>query len=140
MAYWLFKEEPTHYNFTQLERDGTTVWDGVTNNLARQNLRQVSRGDRIWYYHTGNEKAIVGEMLAVRDASADAASADPKEVAVEVRAVRRLRRPVSLTEIKQDSLLADWELVRLPRLSVVPVSSAQWRRVKELAERATDPR
>ncbi len=133
MAYWLFKEEPEHYSFADLERDGRTVWDGVANNLARQNLRKVQRGDRILYYHTGKEKAVVGEMQAVSDSRSDPTDADPKAVAVEVELVQRLQYPVPLSWIKQDPLLADWELVRLPRLSVMPVTDAQWLRVLELS-------
>jgi predicted RNA-binding protein with PUA-like domain len=134
MAYWLIKEEPTHYSFADLERDGTTAWDGVTNNLARQNLRQVRRGDRFLYYHTGNEKAVVGEAQAVSDATTDPESADPKAVVVRVKAVRRLRHPVSLQVIKNTPQFAGWDLVRLPRLSVVPVSEEQWRQIRELSE------
>jgi predicted RNA-binding protein with PUA-like domain len=134
MARWLFKVEPTCYNFADLERDGTTLWDGVTNALARKNLRQVQPGDRIWYYHTGDEKAIVGLMEAVSGPQPDPNDDDPKSVVVEVRPVKRLRSPVPLARIKDDPLLADWELVRLPRLSVMPVSEIQWRRVEELAK------
>jgi predicted RNA-binding protein with PUA-like domain len=133
-AYWLFKEEPDHYSLADLERDGATLWDGVTNNLARKYLRQVRRGDRILYYHTGKEKAIVGEMRARSGPQPDPTSADPKAVVVEVQLVRRLHHPVSLAAIKKDPLLADWDLVRLPRLSVLPVSAAQWLRVQELGE------
>jgi predicted RNA-binding protein with PUA-like domain len=133
MAYWLFKEEPTHYNFTDLERDGTTLWDGVSNNLARKHLRNVRPGDRIWYYHTGKERAIVGEMCAVSEPRPDPNRRDPKAVVLEVRAVRRLQQPITLDQIKKDPLLADWDLVRLPRLSVMSVSEAQWRRVDELS-------
>jgi predicted RNA-binding protein with PUA-like domain len=133
MGYWLFKEEPTHYAFTDLERDGITVWTGVSNNLARKHLRNVRPGDRIWFYHTGKEKTIVGEMCAVSEPQPDPDSNDPKAVVVEVRAVRRLQLPVSLDQIKKDPLLADWDLVRLPRLSVMPVTEAQWRRVEELS-------
>jgi predicted RNA-binding protein with PUA-like domain len=136
MACWLFKEEPDHYNFADLERDGTTLWDGVTNNLARLNLRKVRAGDRIFYYHTGKEKAVVGEMKAVSGPLAD--HADPKAVAVRVRAVRRLPRPVPLSRIKDEPTLADWDLVRISRLSVVPVTPAQWRRVKDLSREAAD--
>jgi predicted RNA-binding protein with PUA-like domain len=132
MANWLFKEEPEHYNFADLERDGSTIWDGVSNNLARKYLRQVRAGDRVWYYHTGKERAVVGEMKAISEPRADPA-ADPKAVVVEVQAVRRLDRPVTLEQIKKDPLLADWDLVRLPRLSVVPVTDEQWRRVAELS-------
>jgi predicted RNA-binding protein with PUA-like domain len=133
MARWLFKEEPTHYSFAQLQQDGRTVWDGVSNALARQYLRKVRRGDRVLYYHTGKEKAIVGEMRAITDARTDSDADDPKQVVVEVEAVKLLLHPVSLARIKGDPLLADWDLVRLPRLSVMPVTEEQWRRVEELS-------
>ncbi len=133
MAYWLFKEEPEHYGFGDLERDGKTVWDGITNNLARLNLRKVCRGDRILFYHTGKEKAVVGEMKAISACRAAPTDDDPKAVVVEVQPVRRLQRPVTLERIKEDPQLATWDLVRLSRLSVVPVSAEQWRRVKELS-------
>jgi predicted RNA-binding protein with PUA-like domain len=133
MPDWLFKEEPDHYCYDDLERDGTTLWDGVTNNLARQNLRQVRRGDRILYYHTGKEKAIVGQMKAVGNAMPDPASEDPKDVVVKVQAVRRLAHPVSLARVKREPLLKNWDLVRNSRLSVMPVSLAQWQRIEEMS-------
>jgi predicted RNA-binding protein with PUA-like domain len=133
MAHWLFKEEPDHYSYSDLERDGATLWDGVTNNLARQNLRNVRKGDRIFYYHTGKEKAVVAEMRAESDAQADPQGDDPKAVLVKVQPVRRLQHPVSLGRIKADTELTGWDLVRLPRLSVMPVSAEQWRRVEELS-------
>src|SRR5438552_14338872 len=103
MANWLFKEEPEHYSWNDLERDGTTVWDGVTNNLARQNLRKVRPGDRVLFYHTGKEKAIVGEMAVVSGPKPDPSSDDPKAVVVEVKALRPWRQVVTLATIKQDS-------------------------------------
>src|SRR5438067_12796271 len=99
-AGWLFKEEPDHYAFADLERDGCTFWDGVTNNLARKNLRQVSRGDRVLYYHTGAERAVVGEMIVVGDPRPDPAAEDPRAVGVDVKAVRRLHIPVRLEQTK----------------------------------------
>jgi predicted RNA-binding protein with PUA-like domain len=138
MANWLFKEEPDHYSFADLERDGTTVWNGVKNPLARRNLRQVRRGDRILFYHTGKEKAAVGEMTALADSMSDPENDDPKAVAVKVQKVRRLPHAVPLKRIKDDPVLADWDLVRLPRLSVMPVSEAQWQRVLELSRESTD--
>jgi predicted RNA-binding protein with PUA-like domain len=138
MAYWLFKQEPGCYSYADLERDRTTVWDGVTNSLARRNLRQVKPGDRILFYHTGKEKAVVGEMRAVGNPQPDPESDDPKSVVVEVRAVRRLH-PVTLGQIKDDPQLAGWDLVRLPRLSVVPVTEVQWQRVEQLGREATSP-
>ncbi len=134
MALWLFKEEPDHYGFADLQRDGKTLWDGVRNNLARQHLRKVRRGDRVLFYHTGKEKAVVGEMRAVSDPQPDPQGEDPNDVVVEVKAVRALPRPVPLTRIKADPLLAKWDLVRLPRLSVMPVTQAQWQRIEELSK------
>jgi predicted RNA-binding protein with PUA-like domain len=133
VGLWLFKEEPEHYSYADLERDKKAVWDGVSNALARQHLRQVAVGDRVFFYHTGKEKAVVGEMRVVGGPRPDPNEDDPKSVVVEVEPVRALARAVSLGEIKEDPLLASWELVRLPRLSVMPVSDAQWRRVEELA-------
>lgn len=131
MARWLFKEEPSHYSFARLQEDGSTVWDGVTNNLALQNMRKVRRGDRVFYYHTGKEKAVVGEMKVTADPRVS--PEDPKAVAIEVAPVRKLTRPVTLAEIKKDPALADWELVRFSRLSIVPVSEVQWQRIEELS-------
>ena len=134
MARWLFKQEPSCYSFADLQRDGRTVWDGVGNAVARKHLRQIKRGDPVLFYHTGKEKAVVGVMRAVADARAAPTDDDPGAVVVEVEPVRALARPVSLAEIKQDKALAAWELARLPRLSVMPATEAQWRRVEELAE------
>jgi len=122
--YWLFKEEPTHYNYADLERDGRAVWEGVSNALALRHLRQVRVGDRVLYYHTGKEKAVVGEMEVV--------GVTPDPLAVEV-VPRGRRRPVALATIKRDPLFADGELVRPPRLSVMPVSDAHWQRLAALS-------
>ena len=132
MANWLFKEEPSHYSFADLERDGRTVWDGVSNHLALKNLRRVKARDRVWFYHTGKEKAIVGEMRVVEGCRGPSAELC-QEPRVVVRPVRRLHRPVTLAEMKKDRRFADWELVRIPRLSVMPVSAEQWARIEELA-------
>ena len=105
MALWLFKQEPTCYSFADLRRDGRTVWDGVNNALARKHLRQIKRGDRVLFYHTGKEKAVVGVMRAVADAREAPTADDPKAVVVEVEAVKQLARPVTLAEIKNDPLL-----------------------------------
>jgi predicted RNA-binding protein with PUA-like domain len=129
---WLFKEEPSHYSYADLERDGEALWDGVDNSLARKHLRNVKIGDRVLYYHTGKEKAVVGEMVVVEGPMPDAA-ADSKAVVVRVKPVRRWPRPVGLVEIKQEPLFQSWELVRISRLSVMPVSPEQWRRLEELA-------
>ena len=131
---WLFKEEPNHYGYNDLERDGETLWDGVENALARKNLRLIKVGDAVLYYHTGKEKAIVGEMRVTEGPMPDPASDDPNAVVVKVKPVRRWHHPVSLERIKKEASLASWELVRIGRLSVMPVTAEQWRRVLELRD------
>lgn len=128
---WLFKEEPSCYSYADLEKDGSTWWVGVNNHLARKHLRSVKPGDRVLFYHTGKERAIVGEMRVTAGPEAD--GDDPRSVRVQVESVKRWPRPVTLDEIKQDAAFADWELVRISRLSVMPVSAEQWRRLEELA-------
>lgn len=133
MARWLFKEEPEHYSFADLQRDGKTLWDGVANNLARLHLRKVSPGDHVLFYHTGKEKAVVGEMKVTAGPCPDPSGDDPRSVVVEVAAVRKLPRAVTLVEVKADPALAEWDLVRMPRLSVMPVTEAQWQRIEEMS-------
>jgi predicted RNA-binding protein with PUA-like domain len=134
MANWLFKEEPECYSFEQLERDGSTVWSGVSNNLARKNLRQVCNGDRVLFYATGKVKAVVGEMQVIEGPRPDSDEEDPRSVVVTVRAVQRLQSEVTLASIKSDPQLADWDLVRLSRLSVMPVTAGQWQRIMRMSE------
>jgi predicted RNA-binding protein with PUA-like domain len=133
MARWLCKIEPDCYSFDTLLRDGKTLWDGVSNALARKHLRQMKPGDRVLYYHTGKEKSVVGEMVVAGEPGPDPKADDEAAVAVAMRPVRKFPRPVSLSEIKADKVLAAWDLVRLPRLSVVPVTDAQWNRVEKMA-------
>ena len=130
---WLFKEEPTHYGFEQLERDGQTRWSGVKNPLAQKHLRAVKKGDRILYYHTGSEKAVVGNATAARDAYPDPEDASGKAYVVDIVAGSRLERPVTLSELKALPALADFPLVRMPRLSVMPVTADQLREIERLA-------
>jgi predicted RNA-binding protein with PUA-like domain len=136
MARWLFKEEPDHYNYANLEKEGQTIWDGVANNQALLHLRKVVKGDQVLCYHTGEEKAIVGVMETVSDPYPDPKESDAKLVVVDVRPVRRLARPVILAEIKADPAFADWELVRNSRLSVMPVTAAVWKRIETLSRQA----
>jgi predicted RNA-binding protein with PUA-like domain len=123
VATWLFKQEPEQYSYDDLVRDGRTVWDGVGNALALKHLRQARPGDRVFFYATGKVKAVVGEMRV--------AESDDGSVVV-VEPVRAFARPVPLAVIKEDPTLAEWELVRLPRLSVMPVTQEQWRRIEAL--------
>ena len=123
---WLFKTEPTEYSFDDLEREKKTVWDGVGNNLALKNLREVRLGDEVLIYHSGDEKAIVGIAEAISDAYPDPNEVDEKVVVVNLKPKRKLLRPLTLHEIKAIDELSDFDLVRLPRLSVMPVTTAQW--------------
>jgi len=128
---WLFKEEPTHYSFDDLSRDGKTSWTGVKNPLAQKHLRSVKKGDRIFYYHTGDEKSVVGVMKAAGDAYPDPKDRSGKLYAVDVTPSKKLARPVTLAEIKADSAFKDFPLVRISRLSVMPVSDAEWERIEK---------
>ncbi len=130
---WLFKEEPTHYSFDALAKDKRTVWSGVRNPLAQKHLRSVKKGDRIFYYHTGDEKRVVGVAKALGDAYADPEDKSGKASVVDVAAVRKLARPVTLAEIKGDKAFAEFPLVRISRLSVMPVSDAEWERIEKMA-------
>jgi predicted RNA-binding protein with PUA-like domain len=132
MPLWLCKQEPDQYSYNDLVRDGRTSWDGVGNALARKHLRQMQPGDRVLFYATGKVKAVVGEMRVVEGPKPDPKDDDPGAVVIVVEPVRAFARPVPLAQIKDDEALAEWELVRMPRLSVMPVSQAQWRRVEEL--------
>src|SRR5438045_7587203 len=130
---WLFKEEPTHYGFDALIKDGKTVWSGVKNPLAQKHLRSVKKGDRIFYYHTGDEKAIVGVAKALGDAYPDPDDGDGKAAVVDVAAVKKLARPVTLKEIKADPSFRSFPLVRISRLSVMPVTDDEWERISKMA-------
>ena len=134
--YWLFKEDPESYSFAQLEKDRKTVWEGVHNNLALKHLRQVKKGDLIFYYETGDTKSVVGIMKASEDAYSKEKSdlLSSKEVAVDVVPVRRLKNPVSLQEIKSNSKFKDFLLVRISRLSVMPVTNDQWEEILKISE------
>jgi predicted RNA-binding protein with PUA-like domain len=136
MPRWLFKSEPDSYSFDDLRRDGSTLWDGVTNALARKHLRAIQPGDEILFYHTGDEKAVVGVMKATSGPQSDPNSDDEKSVVVEVRPVRAFTNPVSLTRIKGQTKLASWDLVRNSRLGVMPVTDAQWQLVEQLARKS----
>lgn len=131
MAFWLFKEEPGRYGFPELERDGSTVWSGIRNALAKNNLRQCRRNDQVFYYHTGKEKAVVG--IARITAGHDPKLPTAQEVTVTISPVRRLARPVTLAQIKVEPSLAGWDLVRLSRLSVLPVDPSAWAKVLAVA-------
>lgn len=132
---WLLKEEPENYSYDDLARDGRTSWTGVRNPVAQRHLRSIQKGDRIFFYHTGKEKAVVGIARAAGPAYPDPADKTGTLCAVDVEPVRKLPAPVTLATIKADKAFASMPLVRVPRLSVMPVSDAQWKRIEELAAR-----
>ena len=134
------KEEPENYSYDQLERDRKTVWAGVRNPLAQKHLRTIRRGDRIFYYHTGKEKAVVAIGKASSDAYPDPADTDEKLFVVDVVPGQKLTRPVTLAEIKADKAFASFALVRMSRLSVMPVSDAEWERIEEMSRSAGSDR
>jgi predicted RNA-binding protein with PUA-like domain len=131
---WLFKEEPTHYSYDDLVRDGKTSWTGVRNPVAQKHLRSVKKDDRIFFYHTGNEKSVVGVAKAAADSYADPADKDGKLYAVDVLPVRKLKQPVTLAAVKADKFFASFALTRVPRLSVMPVSDAEWDRIEAMGK------
>ena len=132
---WLFKTEPSVYSYQQLEKDKKTVWDGVKNNLALKNLQDIQKGDQILIYHTGDEKAAVGVARALSGAYPDPSKKDPKLLVVDIEAVKSLPRPVCLAEVKANKKLANFDLVRLSRLSIMKVSDEQWAIIQKMATR-----
>jgi predicted RNA-binding protein with PUA-like domain len=132
---WLFKEEPSHYSYDELVEDKKTVWSGVKNPLAQKHLRSVKKGDQIFYYHTGDEKAVVGIAKALGDAYPDPNDASGKAAVVDVAPVKKLPRPVTLAEIKADKAFGDFPLVRISRLSVMPVTAQEWARIEKMASK-----
>lgn len=130
---WILKTEPSEYSFDRLAKEGRAVWDGVTNPLALRHLREMAVGDPVLIYHTGDEKAAVGLARVARGAYPDPKGNDSKHVVVEVEYVRPLKHPVSLKAVKADPGFADFALVRMGRLSVVPATAEQWKRLLEMA-------
>lgn len=127
MSRWLLKTEPSTYSFADLVRDGRTTWDGVSNPAALGHIRAMKKGDEALVYHTGDEKAAVGIARVASDPYPDPKQKDPRLVVVDLEPVRALPRPVTLRAVKADPRFADFALVRISRLSVMPVTDAQWK-------------
>jgi predicted RNA-binding protein with PUA-like domain len=134
MAQWLVKEEPESYAFEALVRDGRTVWAGVKSPLAQRHLQSIRRGDRVLYYHTGKVKAIVGVAKAASDPYPDTKDTTGKLHVVDIVPDRALPHPVTLAAVKADPAFADFALVRMGRLSVMPVTDAQWARLEKMSK------
>ena len=135
MAYWLCKQEPNTYNIDELEKEKKTSWDGVHNNLALKHMRQMKKGDLVFFYHTGDEKQIVGIMEITSGPYPNPKEKDPRFVAMDVKFKKRLQRPIPLDEIKNNKAFKDWELIRISRLSVMPVSTQIWSEINKISQK-----
>jgi len=134
MAYWLLKTEPGDYSFADLLREKRTTWSGIRNAAALKNLRAVAKDDQLLLYHTGDEKAVVGTAKVVKPAYLPAGEKDPKAIAIDIAPVRALDRPVTLKQIKADPRFAEWQLIKIGRLSVVPTQRDQFEAILALGE------
>ncbi len=134
MSYWLVKSEPSKYSWEQLVEDKQTSWDGVRNFTARNNLKAMKKGDEVFFYHSNEGLEIVGIAKVAEEAYQDPTTDDTNWVVVDLKPVKELKKPVSLVTIKAEKRLADMALVRLGRLSVSPVTDAEWNVILEMAE------
>jgi predicted RNA-binding protein with PUA-like domain len=132
MTYWLLKSEPQEYAYADLEREKKTVWNGVKNPLALKHMRTMQPFDLGLFYHTGKERRIVGIVEVISSPYPDPALSDPKRVVIDIQAKGLLAKPVTLAQIKQDTQFTDFDLLRIPRLSVVPVAESYWHRILQL--------
>jgi predicted RNA-binding protein with PUA-like domain len=132
--FWLVKQEPADYPFAALVKDGRTAWTGVRNFQARNNLRAMKSGDTVFYYHSGEEKCVVGIAQVIKPAYPDPTATEGDWACVDLTPVRALKKPVSLAQIKADAVLKNMALARQSRLSVCPVSAAEARRLLALGE------
>ena len=130
--YWILKTDADTYAFDQLARERRAVWDGVSNSLALKHIRSMRKGDQALIYHSGDEKALVGLARIASDPYPDPKAGDPKLAVVDVEAGERLARSVALAAVKADPAFADLGLVRMSRLSVIPVPPEQWQRLLEM--------
>ena len=134
MNYWLVKSEPSEYSYDDLEKDGSTYWDGVRNYAARNNLKSMKLGDSVLFYHSVNEKAVVGVSKVVKEYYQDPTTDDERWVVVDLAADRKLDKPVTLAEIKAEPSLAEIALVRQSRLSVMPLEKASFDRIIDMSK------
>lgn len=134
MAKWLLKTEPACYAWENLARDKKTTWDGVSNTTALKHLRSMKKGDEALIYHTGDERAAVGIAKVVSDPYPDPKEDDDRLVVVDLKPTKKLHQPITLSDIKADKAFAGWDLLRISRLSVVPVPEAMWKRLIELSD------
>lgn len=129
---WLLKSDPETYGYADLERDKRTVWDGVRNPQALKYLGQMKKGDQVFVYETGDDKQIVGLAEVTKEAYPDPKQKDPKLLVIEVQAKERVPKPVTLAQVKADPAFAEFQLVRMSRLSVMPVPAAMWKKLLKM--------
>ncbi len=135
--YWLAKQEPSGprgYNFEQLKKEKTTVWDGVHNNLALKHMREMKPSDLVLFYHTGNERQAVGIMQVISKPYPNPKEDNERFIVVDVEYKKELKRPVTLDEMKKENKFKDWELVRISRLSVMPVIKQIWDAILKISQ------
>ena len=129
---WLLKTEQLEYSYTDLSKENVAVWDGVKNALALKNMRTMRTGEKVFIYHTGKERSIVGVAEVLSEAYPDPKLDDVKRLVIDIRAVQKLPQPITLNQIKQDEFFLGFDLLRLPRLSIVPVLPEHWQRLLKL--------
>ncbi|MCV0412953.1 EVE domain-containing protein [Nitrosarchaeum sp.] len=137
MNYWLAKQEPSGprgYNFETLKKDKTAVWDGVHNNLALKHMREIKKGDLVLFYHTGDERQIVGIMEVISDPYPNPKEDNKRFIVFDVKYKKSLKRPITLDEIKKQKKFQNWELIRISRLSVMPVPQQIWDAVIDISQ------
>ena len=133
MAHWLVKSEPSSYSWEQLEKDGQTCWSGVRNYAARGHLRNMQKGDEVFFYHSNEGTDIVGIARVIKEHYQDPTTDDDRWIAVDLKPFKKLKKPVTLEAIKKDKRLAGMALVRIGRLSVQPVTDKEWAVIMEMA-------
>lgn len=133
MNYWLVKSEPFKYSWEQLTKDKKTFWDGVRNYAARNNLRDMKKGDEVFFYHSNEGLEIVGIAMVVKEAYQDPTTDDKNWVVVDLSPVKALKKPVSLIDIKNEPRLANMELVKNSRLSVQKVTPEEWKYILKMS-------
>ncbi len=133
MAYWLVKSEPFKYSWEQFEKDKQTFWDGVRNYAARNHLRSMKKGDLVLFYHSNEGLEIVGIAKVVKESYQDPTTDEDAWVVVDLQAHKKLKKPVSLADMKKDKRLSNMALIRIGRLSVQPVTDEEWKVIMEMA-------
>jgi predicted RNA-binding protein with PUA-like domain len=133
MSYWLVKSEPSVYSWDQFVKDGRTSWTGVRNYAARLHLNAMKKNDEVFYYHSNEGLDIVGIAKVIKEAYPDNTTDDPRWVTVDLKPVRKLKKPVSMNDIKKEKKLQEMALIRISRLSVQPVSEEEWRIIMNMA-------